>query len=146
LHRLIPIIVSHKGFKCAEIPVKHQMRKFGKSKYKLIRHRGLLDIIALATATTTQIRPFHFFCELAFVFWVLAFLSFVLWIVTIDTLPMAIQILVAGFGIWSTIVGTFLPFWGFSLEISASRHQGKEWRQGLIEKILNADSKRKPVL
>ncbi len=141
LHRLIPVIINHKGFKCSEVEVNHQKRKFGKSKYKLIRYRGLLDIIALSTATTTQIRPFHFFCEVAFFFFVLACITLVFFITLGEGLSVVSKILFCFSLAWLMGISTFLPFWGYFLEINASYHQGREWRKNLIEKKIDSDLK-----
>ena len=137
LHRLIPVLIAHKGFKVTEIPVVHEERKYGASKYRLLRHRGLLDIIALAASTTTQIRPFHFFCELGAAVWLLAILSFGGWYLGTEFLSQAGQILLLILGLWALTLGTFLPIFGFYLEIEATRYQGPEWRNQLIKESID---------
>ena len=138
LHRLVPVIVAHNGYKFFEIPVKHDKRKYGESKYKLFRHRGLLDIIALAAGTTTQIRPFHFFCERGLFLILMAVLSFIVWCISYENFPFFIQVLIAIGGLWCLFLGTLLPIFGFYLEIESSRFQRYEYRQGFIKEIIDS--------
>ena len=140
LHRLIPFLAADKGFRVSEISVEHKKRKFGKSRYKLFRYRGLLDIIALAASHTTQIRPFHFFCELAAVFFLLAALSFITWCLSYESLPLFAQIFIAVGGLWSLSFGTLLSLLGFCLEIESSRFQRLEYRQGMLKETIDSRS------
>ena len=133
LHRLIPVFIAHKGFKVTEIPVTHNDRKHGISKYKLLRHRGLLDIIALAARSTTQIRPFHFFCELGGFLWFLALIFFSCWFFGYEFFSVRAQVSLLFLSLWTLTLGTFLPIFGFYMEIEATRFQGAEWRSHLIK-------------
>ncbi len=138
LHRLIPVLAEHKGLKVTEIPVEHKDRKYGVSKYKLIRHRGLLDIIALAISHSTQTRPFHFFSEIAIVFLLGAALSFTIWCLSFENLPFFAQALIGVGGIWCLSLGTLLPIFGLYLEIESSRFQRYDYRQELIKETLDS--------
>jgi glycosyltransferase involved in cell wall biosynthesis len=139
LHRLIPVIVSEMGFKVGEVPVVHAERKHGESKYRLFRHRGLLDIIAFSAKHTTQWRPFHVFCELAAFFWGGAIIALIIWVTTRGNIPEIFNILLAISGTWFLFVGTLLPLFGFYLELEADRYQNADDRKSLI--IETADSK-----
>lgn len=66
LHRLMPVIANNNGFKTCETPVSHSQRKSGKSKYMLLRYRGLLDIVSVSAQHSTQLRAFHIFGGLGF--------------------------------------------------------------------------------
>jgi len=140
LHRLIPVLVAHKGFRVVEIPISHKDRKHGSSKYRLLRHRGLLDIIALAVSQTTQIRPFHFFCEVAVVFWILSFLGLGGWLIALEHAPFAVQFLISAISIWFIFVGTIFPIFGFYLEVEACRYQGAKWREQLVKESLPSEN------
>ena len=142
LHRLIPILAILQGFRVTETPVEHDERRVGTSRYRLIRHRGILDVIALMAINTSQTRPFHFFCELAFLFWGLAAVAFGLWI------PLAMGIwggeenywriigtMLGGLGTWAGFVGTVLPLFGLFLEMEARRFQDAVWRRRLISVV-----------
>lgn len=76
LHRYIPALVYSKGFKVCEIKVKHQKRRFGKSKYGSIRIlRGFLDLITVKYLITYIQRPLHFFGSIGLI---LAFFGFLI--------------------------------------------------------------------
>lgn len=62
MHRFIPSILSWKGFKIGEIKVNHRKRKYGKTKYGLMRLiKGLLDLIVLKFWMQYSARPIHLF-------------------------------------------------------------------------------------
>ena len=61
-HRYIPVLASYRGFRIVEVPVEHQPRKRGKSKFGYERYFGgffsLLTVILLTRYTN---KPLHFF-------------------------------------------------------------------------------------
>lgn len=62
LHRYIPVIAHRKGFQITEIPVHHNKRQFGKSKYGFERYlRGLFDSLTVAFLGKYYDRPMHLF-------------------------------------------------------------------------------------
>lgn len=63
LHRVIPILAGHAGFRVAEIPVRHQARARGVTKYPGIGRglHGILDLLTVEFLTHYQRRPLHFF-------------------------------------------------------------------------------------
>lgn len=146
LHRLIPVLAEMRGFKTAELPVEHDERKQGKSKYRLLRHRGILDAIALFSINVTETRPFHLFCETAFAFWAFSFICFGSWfgIAVSGFVEGSLGWKIAGttlggLGTWAAFVGTILPIFGFFLEVESRRYQSPEWRSQLIKEVLPAD-------
>jgi glycosyltransferase involved in cell wall biosynthesis len=141
-HRLIPILATLKGFNCTETPVEHDARRVGQSRYSLLRHRGILDVIALIAVNAAQIRPFHFFCEVAFVFWVLAAASFTGWVFSVVGVPAdgavtwrVVGNLLVGVGAWAAFTGTVLPLFGLFMEVEIRRYQDKVWRSRLATVI-----------
>ena len=66
MHRFIPIIAKNEGYnKISEHIVKHQARKYGKTKFGNERFmRGFLDIITLWFMNKFGKRPMHFFGSL----------------------------------------------------------------------------------
>jgi len=141
-HRLIPILAMLKGFKCAETPVEHDARRVGRSRYSLLRHRGILDVIALIAVNAAQIRPFHFFCEVAILFWILAAASFAGWAYSVIGLPSDEAItwrvvgnLLVGIGAWAAFTGTVLPLFGLFMEVEVRRYQDQVWRSRLATVI-----------
>lgn len=62
LHRYIPVLAYRKGFRIAEIPVHHNKRKFGKSKYGMERYlRGWFDSMSVSFISKYYDRPMYFF-------------------------------------------------------------------------------------
>lgn len=62
MHRFIPALSSWMGVKICEVPVNHQSRKAGKSKYGLIRIiKVALDLITVKFLIDYAYRPIHIF-------------------------------------------------------------------------------------
>jgi glycosyltransferase involved in cell wall biosynthesis len=63
MHRYIPYLAKNAGFtKIGEIPVHHQKRKYGKSKFGMSRFvNGFLDLLSLWFLSTFGKKPMHFF-------------------------------------------------------------------------------------
>lgn len=63
MHRYIPYLAKNAGFdKITEVPVHHQKRKYGKSKFGMERFvNGFLDLISLWFLSTFGKKPMHFF-------------------------------------------------------------------------------------
>jgi glycosyltransferase involved in cell wall biosynthesis len=60
LHRFVPVLAHAKGFRVAELVVRHRARRFGASKYGLTRFiKGLLDLLTVRFLTRFSQRPLH---------------------------------------------------------------------------------------
>lgn len=60
LHRFIPVLAAARGFKVAEVVIKHRPRKFGYSKYGVRRFvKGFLDLLTVKFLTGFGQRPQH---------------------------------------------------------------------------------------
>lgn len=65
MHRYIPVMAYRNGFKITEIPVHHNKRKHGKSKYGMERYlRGLFDFLSVSYLSNFHDRPMYFFGKL----------------------------------------------------------------------------------
>lgn len=74
-HRYIPVLAYRKGFNIAEIPVHHNKRKFGKSKYGIERYlRGLFDSISVSFILKYYDRPMYFFGRIGILLFGIGFL------------------------------------------------------------------------
>ncbi len=62
LHRYIPVLAGRRGFRIGEIPVTHDKRRHGASKYGWDRlYKGFLDLLTVLFITTYMRRPLHLF-------------------------------------------------------------------------------------
>lgn len=62
MHRFIPLLVTEKGFEVTEIPVVHEKRLFGKSKYGFSKiFRDVPDMFTILFLSRYAKRPLHFF-------------------------------------------------------------------------------------
>ncbi|MBI4403386.1 MAG: glycosyltransferase family 2 protein [Deltaproteobacteria bacterium] len=62
LHRFIPVLAHWQGFRIAEIPVRHDARKFDRTKYGMARFaKGFLDLLTVMLTTRFLARPLHLF-------------------------------------------------------------------------------------
>lgn len=63
MHRYIPYLAKNAGYeKITEKPVRHQKRKYGKSKFGMERFvNGFLDLLSLWFLSTFGKKPMHFF-------------------------------------------------------------------------------------
>lgn len=60
LHRFIAVLAHARGFRVAEVPVRHRPRRHGSSKYGVRRFlRGLLDLLTVTFLTGYGQRPQH---------------------------------------------------------------------------------------
>jgi glycosyltransferase involved in cell wall biosynthesis len=77
MHRYIPVLAKNSGFvKIGEKVVQHQARKFGTTKFGLIRFiNGPLDLLTLAFVSKFSKRPMHFFGLYGTLMMVFGFLS-----------------------------------------------------------------------
>ena len=62
LHRYIPALAAHQGYRIGEIEVRHHPRRHGRSKYGLSRlFKGFLDLLTVLLETSYRDRPAHAF-------------------------------------------------------------------------------------
>ena len=60
LHRFIPVLAHARGFRVAEIEVRHRSRRHGVSKYGFSRFfKGFLDLLTVRFLTRFRQRPLH---------------------------------------------------------------------------------------
>ncbi len=69
MHRFLPILASISGAKVVEMPVHHRPRKFGNSKYGLMRtFKVLLDLVTVKFLSGYQTKPIYMFGTSGFIF------------------------------------------------------------------------------
>ncbi|HEU5103178.1 MAG TPA: glycosyltransferase family 2 protein [Roseiflexaceae bacterium] len=68
MHRFLPAIASWQGVAVAEMPVRHEARKFGRSKYGISRtFRVILDLLTVRFLLDYANRPMHVFGSIGLV-------------------------------------------------------------------------------
>ena len=68
MHRFVTAYAAWNGYKVAEIPVRYEPRKFGKSKYGIGRAwKVLLDLLVFKFLTDFGRRPIHLFGSVGFI-------------------------------------------------------------------------------
>jgi glycosyltransferase involved in cell wall biosynthesis len=68
-HRFIPALAHWRGFRVAEVPVRHRARRFGRSKFGASRFvNGFLDLLAAAFISTSALKPLHVFGRIGLLF------------------------------------------------------------------------------
>ena len=75
MHRYIPALASRIGIKVTEVPVSHQKRVHGRSKYGLSRIlKVIIDIVTLKFLLTYSTKPLQIFGLLGIISFILGFL------------------------------------------------------------------------
>jgi glycosyltransferase involved in cell wall biosynthesis len=135
MHRFIPLLVAEKGFEVTEIPVVHEKRKFGKSKYGFSKiFRDIPDMFTILFLSKYAKRPLHFFGFVggmisAIGFFILFYLTVIHFMgQQIGNRPLLI------FGMLLLLAGMQLLFTGLLadliLHISQKDHQGVNLNDG----------------
>jgi len=69
LHRFLPALAHWRGFRVAEVPVRHRARRFGHSKFGAARFiNGFLDLLSAAFISTSALKPLHVFGRIGLLF------------------------------------------------------------------------------
>lgn len=62
MHRFVPLLVAEQGFNVTEVPVIHEARKYGKSKYNALKILTQMpDMMTMLFLSKYGKRPLHFF-------------------------------------------------------------------------------------
>jgi glycosyltransferase involved in cell wall biosynthesis len=123
MHRYIPVIAKAAGFtKIGEKVVKHQERKYGKTKFGLNRFvNGFLDLFTITFITKFGKKPMHFFGLIGTLFFIIGF-GIAFWLIInklfIDTSARLIANRAEFYiGLVAMIIGTQLFLAGFIAEL-----------------------------
>jgi dolichol-phosphate mannosyltransferase len=141
LHRFIPVLAHHRGFRIAELPVSHRPREHGRSRYGLERYlRGFLDLLTVAFIGRYRHRPLHLFGGLGL-------LMFLAGVVTLGYLTV-LKIGGAGIGqrpllilgVLLVVVGLQVFSLGLITELVTSQHEERvgehERAELLVDEVL----------
>jgi glycosyltransferase involved in cell wall biosynthesis len=124
LHRFVPVLAAHQGYRVAEIPVNHRARQHGRSRYGLERYlRGFFDLLSVTFMGRYRYRPLHLFGSIGLLmgaigFVILTYLS-VLWFLGqgIGGRPLFFL------GVLLVVVGIQLVSLGLLSELITSQHE-----------------------
>ncbi len=126
MHRFIPLILSEMGFRVAEVPVRHQERKYGASKYRSTKIlTEIPDLLTLYFLLNYTRRPLHFFGKIGSVLCALGLASLtyltVLWFrgIPIGTRPLLT------FGVLMMVVGAQIVFTGLLADLIVNMDQDR---------------------
>ena len=62
MHRFVPVLLQDRGFRVGEVEVRHEARRFGRSKYGWRRlFSGFFDLLSVTLNTRYRARPLHLF-------------------------------------------------------------------------------------
>jgi glycosyltransferase involved in cell wall biosynthesis len=135
MHRFIPLLVAEKGFEVTEIPVVHEKRKFGKSKYGFSKiFRDIPDMFTILFLSKYAKRPLHFFGFVGGIISLIGFVSlFYLFILHLMGEKVGTRPLLT-FGMLLMLAGMQLLFTGLLadliLHISQKDNQGVNLEEG----------------
>ena len=142
LHRYIPVLADSVGYRVGEIPVKHNPRRFGVSKYGVKRYtRGFLDLLTTLMITRFDRRPAHLFGGVGLLFSVsgvgiLAYLTIMKFAVSAsmsDRRPLLML------GILLVIVGGQLLLFGMMAELLIHRTEPLTQR-GIVAEVVRTEA------
>jgi glycosyltransferase involved in cell wall biosynthesis len=142
LHRFIPVLADHRGYRIAEVPVNHRPREHGRSRYGLERYlRGFFDLLTVSFIGRYRQRPLHLFGGLGLA---LSFAGFgILVYLTVDK---ALGHAIGGrplliLGVLLVVVGIQIFSLGLITELITSHHEERvserERSEAMVEEILS---------
>jgi glycosyltransferase involved in cell wall biosynthesis len=142
LHRFIPVLAHHRGFRIAELPVNHRPREHGRSRYGLERYlRGFLDLLTVSFIGRYRHRPLHLFGGLGLSL-SLAGVGILVYLTIDKLLGHAIgQRPLLLLGVLLVVVGLQIFSLGLITELITSHHEERaserERAEALVEEILS---------
>jgi glycosyltransferase involved in cell wall biosynthesis len=142
LHRFIPVLAHHRGFRIAELPVNHRPREHGRSRYGLERYlRGFLDLLTVSFLGRYRYRPLHLFGGLGLAVSV-AGAGVLVYLTIVKAMGHSIgQRPLLILGVLLVVVGFQVFSLGLITELITSHHEeratDRERAEALVEEILD---------
>jgi glycosyltransferase involved in cell wall biosynthesis len=142
LHRFVPVLAHHRGYRIAELPVNHRPREHGRSRYGLERYlRGFLDLLTVSFIGRYRHRPLHLFGGLGLAL-SLAGIGILVYLTVVKIMGHAIggrPLLILG--VLLVVVGLQVFSLGLITELITSHHEERaserERAEALVEEILS---------
>jgi glycosyltransferase involved in cell wall biosynthesis len=142
LHRFVPVLAHHRGYRIAELPVNHRPRGHGRSRYGLERYlRGFLDLLTVSFIGRYRHRPLHLIGGFGIVL-SLAGTGVLIYLTVVKTLGQSIgQRPLLILGVLLVVVGLQIFSLGLITELITSQHEERtserERAEALVEEILS---------
>jgi glycosyltransferase involved in cell wall biosynthesis len=142
LHRFIPVLAHHRGYRIAELPVNHRPRLDGRSRYGLERYlRGFLDLLTVSFIGRYRHRPLHLFGGLGLALSV-GGTGILVYLTAVKIMGHAIgQRPLLILGVLLVVVGLQVFSLGLITELITSHHEeratDRERAEALVEEILS---------
>jgi glycosyltransferase involved in cell wall biosynthesis len=142
LHRFVPVLAHHRGFRIAELPVNHRPREHGRSRYGLERYlRGFLDLLTVSFLGRYRHRPLHLFGGLGLALSV-AGIGVLVYLTVVKVMGQAIgQRPLLILGVLLVVVGLQVFSLGLITELITSHHEerasDRERSDAFVEEILS---------
>jgi glycosyltransferase involved in cell wall biosynthesis len=127
MHRFIPLIAAERGYRVAEMPVRHHERQFGTSKYPATKvFTELPDLLTLFFLIKYTRRPLHFFARIGsgIALVGLAALAYLTWLWT-QSIPIGTRPLLS-FGVLLVLVGIQIVFTGLLADLIVNVNQARD--------------------
>ena len=137
-HRYVTTLLTLKGYKIAEIPVRHRKRKFNKTKYNITRViKGLFDLLFIKFWNGYSARPLHFFGFFALIQYLFAGILLIEQITILYIYSLKNYVIGPIFMtmVMLIITGTLSFFFGFIAEILIRTHYNHKSNYD-IEKVI----------
>src|SRR3954467_5649494 len=126
-HRFIPALSASVGARIAEMPVRHQRRRFGESKYGISRTvKVLVDLLTLKMITTFRSKPLVGFAVAAIPALGVALLFGLLWLISLTHFgpEKASALVFPGAGLLGVGTAFYLFMLGLVAEVALSSERG----------------------
>jgi glycosyltransferase involved in cell wall biosynthesis len=142
LHRFVPVLAHHRGYRVAELPVNHRPREHGRSRYGIERYvRGFLDLLTVSFMGRYRHRPLHLFGGLGLGMGLLGF-AILVYLTVVKALGHAIgQRPLLTLGVLLVVVGMQFLSLGLISELITTHHEERvgehEREQQLVDEILS---------
>jgi glycosyltransferase involved in cell wall biosynthesis len=142
LHRFIPVLAHHRGFRIGELPVNHRPRRHGRSRYGFERYlRAFLDLLTVTFIGRYRHRPLHLFGGLGMLVGATGFLLLAYLTVLKLTGEAIGHRPLLTLGVLLVVVGVQLVSLGLIGEMLASHHEerapGRERADANVDEILS---------
>jgi glycosyltransferase involved in cell wall biosynthesis len=141
LHRFVPVLAHHRGYRIAELSVNHRPREHGRSRYGVERYlRGFLDLLTVSFMGRYRHRPLHLFGGLGLLLAALGFVTLIyLTVVKLSGHAIGQRPLLT-LGVLLVVVGLQFFSLGLISELITSHHEeraaGRERTEQHVDDVL----------